>query len=126
MKTLARFSISVLIVLLGCKKDETSVTGPDQALRAPTGLKAVRAARTAVRLSWTDNTETEDGFAIERSIGAGSFSQVLFAIPNATTAIDSSGLLTDASYSYRVRALRYSERGDYSEVVTIRLSLPYP
>lgn len=126
MKTITTFTISVIIVLFGCAKDESSSTGPDQTLRAPTGLKAVRAGRTAVRLSWTDNTETEDGFAIERRLGSGSFAQVLFAVPNATTAIDSAGLQPDTSYSYRVRAIRYSERGDYSEVVTIRLSLPYP
>ena len=126
MKTITALAISVLIVLLGCTKDESSIMGPDQTLRAPSGLKTVRAGRTAVRLSWTDNTETEDGFAIERRLEQGSFAQVLFATPNATTAIDSSGLQPDASYSYRVRAIRYSERGDYSEVVTIRFSLPYP
>lgn len=109
-----------------CSKDDSTNAEPDQTLRAPSVLKLTRVGRTAVRLNWVDNSETEEGYAVERKGGQGPFDQQLFAARNATTAIDSVGLMPDSTYSYRVRAIRYSERGDYSEVVSIRLTMPYP
>lgn len=115
-----------LLLFSACSKDDEVVTGPDTTLRAPTDLKAARIGLTSVRLTWTDNTETEEGFIIERQAGQGLYAQQLFATKDAETAIDSLGLVTGTSYSYRIRAMRYSDRGEYSSVATVTLSVPYP
>lgn len=126
MKTCSFLALVFGVIFLGCSKNDSAATGPDMTLRAPTDLKAVRVGLTAVRLTWTDNTQVKEGCAIERQLGQGSFAQQLFTADGVTTAIDSTGLKTGNSYSYRVRAVRYSDRGDYSNVVSIQLGLPYP
>jgi hypothetical protein len=121
------FLLLILLALFyGCSKEEDAVTGPDTTLKAPTDLKAARIGLTVVRLTWTDNTETEEGFIIERKAGEGLYAQQLFATRDAETAIDSVGLMTGTTYSYRIRAIRYSDRGEYSSAVTVTLSVPYP
>jgi hypothetical protein len=126
MKIILTILLVSLTLFIGCSKDDSSTIGPDQTLRAPTDLKAVRVRLTAVRLTWTDNTESEETFAIERRAGQGGFVQQLFTARNVATAIDSVNLTTGITYSYRVRALRYSDRGDYSSLASVTLSVPYP
>jgi hypothetical protein len=118
--------VVILLLFIGCSKDDSSATGPDQTLVAPTDLKAVRVGRTAVRLTWTDNNQSEESWAIERQAGGGGFIQQLFTARNVATAIDSVGLITGFTYTYRVRAIRYSERGEYSSRASVAISLPYP
>ncbi len=126
MKTILLLLLVSLAFFLGCSKDDSSAIGPDQALRTPADLKAVRVGRTAVRLTWTDNNESEESYAIERQAGQGGFIQQLFVAKNVATAIDSVNLITGFTYNYRVRAIRYSERGEYSSLASVALSLPYP
>jgi len=126
MKTISFLLLVSLALFVGCSKDDSTATGPDLTLVAPTDLKAVRVGRTAVRLTWTDNNQSEESWAIERQAGGGGFIQQLFAAKNVATAIDSVNLITGFTYTYRVRAIRYSERGEYSSRVSVALSLPYP
>ena len=55
-------------------------------------------------LTWTDNSTNEDGFAIERETGpTGTFAQIATVGPNVTSYTDS-GLMSGATYCYRVWA----------------------
>ena len=126
MKTILLLLLVSLAGFTACSNDDSTATGPDQALKAPADLKAVRVGRTAVRLTWTDSNESEESFAIERQAGGGGFIQQLFTAKNVATAIDSVDLITGFTYNYRVRAIRYSERGEYSSLASVALSLPYP
>lgn len=126
MKTIAILLLIILTLFVGCSKDDSTATGPDLTLVAPADLKAVRVGLTAVRLTWTDNNESEESWAIERQAGGGGFIQQLFTARNVVTAIDSVNLITGFTYTYRVRAIRYSERGEYSSRASVALSLPYP
>jgi hypothetical protein len=121
------FVIAVLLMtLLGCTQDNSTNATVDQTLRAPTSITTTRTGLTAVRINWLDNNETEEGYIVERQTGQGQFFQQVFTTQDVATAIDSVGLAVNGTYTYRVRAIRYSERGDYSPVATIKLSLPYP
>jgi subtilisin family serine protease len=71
-------------------------------LNAPTALTATGISTTQITLSWTDNSQTEDGYAIER-LQAGGFVQIATVGPNITT-FTQSGLSSSTSYTYRVRA----------------------
>lgn len=126
MKTTVLLLFVVFALFSGCSKDDSAATGPELTLVAPTNLNAVRVGLTAVRLTWTDNNEAEESFAIERQAGGGGFVQQLFSAKNVATAIDSVNLTTGITYTYRVRAMRYGERGDYSALASVALSLPYP
>jgi hypothetical protein len=81
------------------------------ALSGPTGLAATAVSSTQIRLTWIDNDGAEQGFKIERSVGAGStvFSQIATVGANVTS-FSNAGLTASTSYSYRVRA--YDADGD--------------
>lgn len=119
--------ISALFFLfIGCEKDDDAATGPEYTLDAPTELSLARIGKTAVRLTWKDNSLKEEGFVIERRVSPGSYQALLFTVLDVATAVDSVGLVADSTYNYRVQAIRYSERGAYSNAATIKLALPYP
>ena len=67
-----------------------------------------------LQLTWTDNSNNEDGFKIERKLGTtGTFSQIDTVGVNATTYTDTN--LTDgATYCYRLRAFNSAGNSAYS------------
>jgi fibronectin type III domain protein len=81
---------------------------------APSGLTATPTSATSIRLDWVDNSASESGFKIERSLDGVSWSQVGIVTANATSWTNNS-LAPDTPYWYRVRAYESSANGDYSE-----------
>ena len=83
----------------------TTKAGPPPPPLAPSGLAATAAGQTQINLAWTDNSNNEDGFEIDRCQGAGcsSFAQIATVGANVTT-YSNTGLSNGTSYSYRVRA----------------------
>jgi len=76
----------------------------------------VEAVAAQLRLIWMDNSDDEDGFKIERSIGpTGTFAQIAVTDPNVTSYTDS-GLADETTYCYRVRAFNTVGDSDYSDV----------
>lgn len=88
---------------------------------APSTLNASVAGATQANLSWTDNSENEAGFRLERSTDAVAWS-VIATLPANTTAFTDAGLAADTTYYYRVRAYNgggfsgYSNTADVSTV----------
>lgn len=63
-----------------------------------------------LQLNWADNSTNEDGFKVERSIGAsGTFTQIALAGANVTSYADSS-VTAGTNYCYQMRA--YNTGGD--------------
>ena len=95
-----------------------SVTVPEGFVATPAGL-AVAATPSHVSLSWTDRSDNETGFVVERSTDGGSSWQI------STTLVAGSNGYTDVSieagitYAYRVYALGAAGRSEYSNTVTI-------
>lgn len=70
----------------------------------PTGLTATPVSTTEIRLNWTDNSNDETGFKVERRALAGdAFEEVLSLPANTTTAVVG-GLTPATGYVFRVRA----------------------
>jgi len=85
---------------------------------APSALTATRVSETEIGLSWTDNTNDETGFKIERCTGAGcdTFTQIDIVAAEETTYQDT-GLDFATTYKYRVRAYKTATNSwdtDYS------------
>ena len=78
-------------------------TPPTSAPAAPSDLAATAGGASTINLSWTDNSDNEDGFSIERSNDGINFSVVGTAGVNQTIYQDT-GLSPSATYTYRVRA----------------------
>lgn len=67
-----------------------------------------------LQLSWTDNSNNEDGFWIERKAGvAGTYGLISATGTNVTSYIDT-GLLDASTYCYRVRAFNGGGTSGYS------------
>ncbi len=79
-------------------------------LNPPTGLTATALSSSQVSLIWTDNSQSEEGYKIERKGTVGNFAQVAVIGPNTTNFTDS-GLSPSTRYWYRVRAFN-SAAGD--------------
>jgi len=77
----------------------------------PSNLGAIALSAVQINLSWTDNSNFEDGYKIERWNGS-SYSQINVVGANVTTYADTSGLAPATTYYYRVRA--YNSVGDSS------------
>jgi hypothetical protein len=68
-----------------------------------------------VSLTWTDNSDDETGFGIERSTDGVHFSQIATVAANVTTYKDTA-VSPLTTYYYRVRALHPSGNSGYSNV----------
>src|SRR6266540_583665 len=93
----------------------TSLTAP----AAPTNLLATAVSSSQINLSWTDNATTEDGFQIERCLGGSctTFVEITTLGANSTT-YQNTGLLSNTSYSYRVRAYNALAQSGYSNTAS--------
>lgn len=94
-------------------------TPPPPAPAAPSGLTATAASSSQINLAWTDNSDNEDGFKIERCEGAGcsSFAQIA-QVGAGVVSYSDGGLKSGTSYSYRVRAFNAGGNSTYSNVAS--------
>ncbi len=86
----------------------SAITVPD----APSGLSALAVSQSQIDLYWTDNSDNEDGFKIERKTGSGGTWSQITTVSADNTYYSSTGLNYNTSYYYRVRA--YNSAGDSS------------
>src|SRR5215208_3678549 len=82
---------------------------------APTNLTATTFSSSQINLLWTDNSDNESGFKIERCKGATctNFVQVAQVSAN-VTAFANTGLTRNTTYRYRVRAFNAGGNSAYS------------
>ncbi|HEV2296118.1 MAG TPA: S8 family serine peptidase [Tepidisphaeraceae bacterium] len=97
--------------------DGQKVTIPD----APSSLTATAISNTQINLSWSDNSQNENGFNIERSTDGTNWSQIATLGANATT-FANTNLKRNATYHYRVRAFNAAGDSAYSETASARTS----
>jgi hypothetical protein len=90
---------------------------------APTGLTATAVSSSQIDLAWTDNSNNETGFEIERSVDGTNFT------PRATvgahvTAFQDTGLFASTTYWYRLDATNGGGDSAYSNVASAT-TLPF-
>lgn len=83
----------------------------------PSNLATTIASSTQVNLRWTDNSDNEDGFKIERKVEDGSWQEIATVGANVTTCQDTE-LIPNATYYYRVRAYNIRGTSNYSNEVS--------
>jgi hypothetical protein len=88
---------------------------------APSNLTATVISITQINLSWTDNSNNEDGFKIERCQGSSctNFVQVAQVAANVTT-FNNTGLARNTRYRFRVRAFNAVGNSGYSNIAAAR------
>lgn len=81
---------------------------------APSELEAETSGHSSIDLTWTDNASDESGFKIERRPdGEDRYTQV-DKVSEDTTSYTDTGLDSDTTYTYRVRAYNEAADSDYS------------
>ena len=89
---------------------------------APTNLVARTASSTQINLTWTDNSNNETGFRIERCSGVNctTFAEIATTGVNVAT-YNNTPLTAGTSYSYRVRANNGTLNSAYTLVTKITI-----
>lgn len=101
---------------------ELAVQAPNF-VEAPTGLTlnattSIANGTSAVTCSWTDNSDNEDYFVLERSTDSLSFTDIAHPAANAT-AYNDAGLTPATKYFYRIKAHGPLSESAYSAVVSV-------
>ncbi|MGD0017320.1 MAG: putative Ig domain-containing protein, partial [Verrucomicrobiia bacterium] len=101
---------------------------------APSVLTATISSGSRVALTWTDNSNNENSFMVERSINGGAFAQIGTVTRTAaqstatggTVTYTSTGLTAGNTYAYRVRAFTTtgSTYSAYSNTATVQFTAP--
>ena len=87
-------------------------------MNPPSGLTTTVVSSSQIDLSWTDNSNDESGFSIERKTGASGTYAVIGSVgPNVTT-YSSKNLIQTMTYYYRVRAKSGSTYSTYTDEVS--------
>ena len=87
---------------------------------APSALTATSGGKGSASLSWADNSNNEESFALERSTSlSGGFIQVATVGANVRTYADNT-LFRKTTYFYRVRAANSGGKSGYSNVVSVK------
>ncbi len=106
------------LFLLGCGEDDDMVPPVvDDTLDAPSNLTANNKTDGELTLNWTDNSDDEDGFVVERSLSMDSgFASVGTVAAGITTYTDTT-VEGATTYYYRVAATRGAEVSMYANIV---------
>lgn len=80
---------------------------------APDGLTAASPSDLAIDIAWSDHSAVEDGFQIQRAGDDLHWTLLATVAPNTVSYHDAS-VTTDASYNYRVRAMKDAGFSDFS------------
>lgn len=91
----------------------------------PTGLDSSQVLSDRVTLNWTDNSNNETGFRIEMKTGTGSYSEIA-AVGADVTTFTSTGLNSDTTYTYQVRAYNTAGNSEPSNELTVTTPLSVP
>lgn len=90
-----------------------SLSPPVSTPSAPSYLSANTVSSSRIDLIWTDNSNNETGFKIERRTDATSFVEIATVSANVTT-YTNTGLSEGTKYYYRIRAYNSAGYSDYS------------
>ncbi|HEU5210267.1 MAG TPA: fibronectin type III domain-containing protein [Longimicrobiales bacterium] len=81
-----------------------SFTVADVAPASPASLTSTVVSERRINLTWTDRSDNEASFRIERSVSGGNWSEIASTAPGVVAYVDSTGLAASTVYLYRVSA----------------------
>ncbi len=85
---------------------------------APSGVNSQVISAYSIRVNWTDNSQLELGFRLERKFGTGTEWVEIGNFNAGTTTFLDTGLTPNRSYSYRLRAFNNTGVSGYSSPTT--------
>jgi fibronectin type 3 domain-containing protein len=104
----------------------TTAAPPPALPGAPGSLAATAVDTSRISLSWSASTGVVHGYHIERSTTSGSGFVALDTVPAGQTSYQNTGLASNTTYYYRVRARNVSGFSDYSAEASATTATPPP
>ncbi|MFH1227252.1 MAG: fibronectin type III domain-containing protein, partial [Planctomycetota bacterium] len=95
-------------------------------LTPPSSLNVAVISSSQIDLTWTDNTDNEAGYKIERKTGSGGTYSQIDDVGINVSAYSNTGLVDGATYYYRVRAYNVNINSAYSNEASDSISLNAP
>jgi subtilisin family serine protease len=102
-------------VFSSARKFKTASGPPPE---APSDLVATPLSDKLVKLEWTDNSEDETGFKIERKLSSGTVFKQVGTVAAGVTTYTSSGMVAETEYDFRVRANNGTLNSQYTDIAT--------
>ncbi|HZN63681.1 MAG TPA: PA14 domain-containing protein, partial [Tepidisphaeraceae bacterium] len=87
---------------------------------SPSNLTA-RPRNNGAFLTWTDRSNNETAFLVERKIGDGAFGQIASVAADTTSYTDTTGVANGQTVTYRVRAANGALNSPFSNEATVRI-----
>lgn len=107
----------------GWQRESNTATASTVLPPAPSSLSATALSTTEIKLTWSDNTGSEDGFKIYRCMGVGCSDFSLLTTVGANTTNFTDSVCKNSTYSYKVTAYKEgSWETDFSNVVSTTTS----
>jgi fibronectin type 3 domain-containing protein len=85
---------------------------------APSGLIATAISQTRIDLEWTDNSDDETGFRIERSLNGTSLWMHIATVDADETSYSDTDLACGTEYYYQVCAVNDNGNSDYTDAAS--------
>jgi hypothetical protein len=104
-----------VVTLAGAATTPTPIAVPN----APSGLNGTAVSRTRINLRWTDNSDNESGFVMQRSLDGSTWSQIATLAANTTTYANTK-LSRNRLYYYRVYAFNNNGNSSFSNTASTR------
>ena len=107
--------------------NEQTITSLFSDILAPTDLSLVANEIGSVTISWTDNSDNEDGFIIERGSGSPIAYSVVDSVGANATSYQDTTIADNTEYTYRVKAYNVHTTSVYSNLLTVKTKItPIP
>lgn len=90
----------------------------------PSNLTVQQIGATKLTLAWVDNSDNEDGFVVERSIGSSANFSILGTVGVNVKSFSDTDILEQKEYFYRVYAFHYAGQSGNSNIATITSLYP--
>ena len=113
----------IISLVYSCSTSNDIFSPTNSIPSAPTNLTGTIISSNQINLSWTDNSNNEIGFRIERKIGSGDYTIIWTTDTNIENYINTE-LLTNTTYNYRVYS--YNSIGNsssYSNEITLTTNI---
>lgn len=118
--TALRASVGGLVTLAcECEASTTTTTLPPlQKPAAPAAFTGVAVSSSQVDLQWSDNSDNEDAFRMERRVGEGSYA-FLLTLPAGSESHSDQTVTAGTTYKYRIRARNAAGNSAWSSELTV-------
>lgn len=94
--------------------------GPYGVVAKPSDVTLVSNQIGKIKIAWTDNSNNEDGFIIERGEGDPVVYSVIANVPTDSTEFTDENVVDNKVYYYRVKSYYSLGESDYSEPLTVK------